>query len=205
MRKKSSSKSAFFHPRALIGFGLCLIGLLLALLAYTAYPGASLLAQRPGPGRQTVQQPAWQPHWQVVSDSHHDLSPPLRNLALLPVPPSRDHEGPKNPRIPFNHAVKDRPDPVVQRHFLNSLTVNIPNPILNFDGQVFPAGGCDCAPPDDNGYAGLTQYSSGSKQRPSSLRQVHRCVGLRSRGHRVNLGWLWRYLQSRPRRTHRAI
>ena len=47
MKKKSSSKSAFFNPRALIGFGLCLLGLLLGLLAYTAYPGASLLAQKP--------------------------------------------------------------------------------------------------------------------------------------------------------------
>jgi hypothetical protein len=155
MKKKSTSKSAFFNPRALIGFGLCLIGLLLALLAYTAYPGASLLAQKPS--QQMAQQPAWQPHWQVVADSHHDLSPPLRELALLPVPPSRKHEGPENPRIPFNHAGTDRPDPVVQRKFLKPLGANIPSPILNFDGIAHNQT-CDCRPPDTNGYVGATQY-----------------------------------------------
>ena len=86
MKKKSASQSAFFNPRTLIGFGFCLLGLLLALLAYTAYPGASLMAQKPS--QQTAQQPAWQPHWQVIADSYHDVSPPLRELALLPLRPS---------------------------------------------------------------------------------------------------------------------
>src|ERR1700730_2913806 len=155
MKKKSGSKSAFFNPRALIGFGLCLIGLLLGLLAYTAYPGASLLAQKPS----QPQQRAWQPHWQVIPDSHHDLSPTLRDLALLPLAPSREHEGPENPRIPFNHAGTDRPDPVVESKVLRRLATNIPSPILSFDGQLFPGSGCSCAPPDTNGYVGLTQYA----------------------------------------------
>jgi hypothetical protein len=155
MKKKSASQSAFFNPRALIGFGLCLIGLLLGLLAYTAYPGASLLAQKPS------QQ--WQARWQVIPDSHHDLSLPLREMALLPIPPSREHEGPENPRIGFNHAGTDRPDPVVQSKVLNPLTVNIPSPILNFDGQLFPGSGCNCAPPDTNGYVGgTTQFAGGN-------------------------------------------
>jgi hypothetical protein len=47
MKKKLSSKPAFFNPHALIGFGLCSIGLLLGLLAYTSYLGASALAQGP--------------------------------------------------------------------------------------------------------------------------------------------------------------
>src|ERR1700680_5036984 len=129
MKKKSSSKSAFFNPRALIGFGLCLIGLLLALLAYTAYPGASLLAQKPG--QQMTQQPGWQPRWQVITSSYNDVSPPLRDLALLPLLPSGgEHEAHENPKIPINHIAADRPDPVVQSKFLNPLTVNIPGPIL---------------------------------------------------------------------------
>jgi hypothetical protein len=155
MKKKSGSKSAFFNPRALIGFGLCLIGLLLGLLAYTAYPGASLLAQKPS------QQ--WQPKWQVIPDSHHDLSLPLREMALLPIPPSREHEGPENPRIGFNHAGTDRPDPVVQRSFLKPLGANIPSPILSFDGIPFPGVNCNCAPPDTNGYVGgTTQFAGGN-------------------------------------------
>src|SRR5437660_6174796 len=156
MKKKSSSKSAFFNPRALVGFGLCLIGLLLTLLAYTAYPGASLLAQKPS--QQITQQ--WQPHWQVVADSHHDVSPPLRELALLPLPPSQgEHEGPENPSIPINHTGTDRPDPVVQNKFLSGLTVNIPGPILSFDGIAIADSHCNtCSRPDNNGAVGLTQY-----------------------------------------------
>ena len=157
MKKKSGSQSAFFNPRALIGFGLCLIGLLLVLLAYTAYPGASALAQRPG--QQIAQQPAWQPHWVTVTDSHHDLSPPLRELALLPLPPSEgEHEGPINPKIGIIRPGTDRPDPVVQHRFLSRLRVNIPGPLLNFDGVASPNSNCGCAPPDTNGYPGLTQY-----------------------------------------------
>ena len=81
MKKKSTSKSAFFNPRFFVGLALCSLGLLLALLAYTAYPGASLLAQKPS------QQMTQQPGWQVVASYHNDVSPPLRELALLPVHP----------------------------------------------------------------------------------------------------------------------
>ncbi len=35
MKKKSASQSAFFHPRVLIGFVLCLIGLLLAVVGWS--------------------------------------------------------------------------------------------------------------------------------------------------------------------------
>ena len=34
----------------------------------------------------------------------------------------------------------------------------MPGPKLNFDGIGFPGVGCNCAPPDTNGEAGLTQY-----------------------------------------------
>jgi hypothetical protein len=151
MKKKSTSKSAFFNPRSLIGLVLCALGLLLGLLAYTAYPGASLLAQQPS------QQ--WQPRWQVIHSSHNDVSAPLREMASWNLPLSGgEHEGPENPRIPINHTGADRPDPVVQSKFLNRLTVNIPGPILNFDGIGFPNNNCGCYPPDTNGYVGLTQY-----------------------------------------------
>jgi hypothetical protein len=156
MKQKSSSKSAFFNPRALVGFGLCLIGLLLALLAYTAYPGASLLAQKPS--QQTIRQ--WQPRWVVAASSHNDVSLPLRELASLPLPPSQGkHERPENARIPINHTRTDRPDPVVQNKFLSGLTVNIPGPILNFPGIVIADSHCSiCSRPDTNGAVGLTQY-----------------------------------------------
>src|SRR5437667_12167101 len=151
MKKKSTSKSAFFNPRFFVGLVLCSLGLLLALLAYTAYPGASLLAQRPG--QQMTQQ--WQPRWVVVASSHNDVSAPLREMATWPLPPLEgEHEAAENPKIGIIRASGSRPDAVVQRKFLSRLTVNIPGPILNFDG--ISADGV--APPDTNGYVGLTQY-----------------------------------------------
>ena len=45
MKKKPASRSAFFNPRVLISFAFCSIGVLLALLAFALYPGATALAK----------------------------------------------------------------------------------------------------------------------------------------------------------------
>ena len=90
MKKKSSSKSAFFNPRALIGFGLCLIGLLLALLAYTAYPGASALAQSgpASPMSATANSPSRPDVVRMVGPVRLD-----KDLRYLPwVAPKAEHE-----------------------------------------------------------------------------------------------------------------
>ena len=152
MKKKSASKSAFFNPRFFVGLALCSLGLLLALLAYTAYPGASLLAQKPS------QQMTQQPGWQVVASYRNDVSPPLRDIAAAwpPQLSESSHEAHEILRIPHHHI--DRPDPVVQNKLLSRLAANIPSPILNFDGIPFASNNCGCAPPDTNGYPGLTQY-----------------------------------------------
>jgi len=59
-----------------------------------------------------TQQSERQARWLVVASSHSDVSPPLRELALLPVPPSREHRSRENPRIPINHIAADRPNAV---------------------------------------------------------------------------------------------
>ena len=69
-----------------------------------------------------------------------------------------EREANENPRIPLSH--KDEPDTVVQR-FMNMsdfLTVDMPSPLLNFNGIQFPGVACNCAPPDTNGEVGATQY-----------------------------------------------
>src|ERR1043166_625400 len=45
MKKKPSSKSAFFTPRVLIALAICATGALLALLAFALYPGGRAFAQ----------------------------------------------------------------------------------------------------------------------------------------------------------------
>ena len=45
MKKKPTSKSAFFSQRVLIAFSFCLIGVVLALAAFALYPGGNAFAQ----------------------------------------------------------------------------------------------------------------------------------------------------------------
>jgi hypothetical protein len=45
MKKKLTSRSAFFNRRMLISLAFCAIGVLLALIAFALYPGATARAQ----------------------------------------------------------------------------------------------------------------------------------------------------------------
>ncbi len=85
---------------------------------------------------------------------HNDTSPPLRDMEQAPITLGAEREANENPKIPSNH--KDSPDEVVQS--AHAPTLNMPAPILNFDGIAFPGVVCNCAPPDTNGEVGATQY-----------------------------------------------
>ena len=51
MKKKPASKSAFFNQRVLIGFSFCLLGLVLALMGFNAYPGGKAFARQEQPAQ----------------------------------------------------------------------------------------------------------------------------------------------------------
>ena len=95
----------------------------------------------------------------VVASYHNDTSIPLRDMKPQPAQ-SKPRSADKNRKVPVKH--NDSPDPVVQDRFsdvLSSLmTVNMPSPLLNFNGIGFPGVACNCAPPDTNGEVGATQY-----------------------------------------------
>ncbi len=94
----------------------------------------------------------------VVASYHNDTSIPLRDMKPQPLVPKAVHEN-ENPKIPNKH--RDTPDPVVQDSFsdlMSLITVNMPSPLLNFNGIGFPGVACNCAPPDTNGEVGATQY-----------------------------------------------
>ncbi len=94
----------------------------------------------------------------VVASYHNDTSIPLRDMKPQPLVPKAVHEN-ENPKIPNKH--RDAPDPVVQDSFsdlMSLITVNMPSPLLNFNGIGFPGVACNCAPPDTNGEVGATQY-----------------------------------------------
>src|SRR5712691_948832 len=57
MHKNHSAESSMFHPRVLISFTSCSVGVFLALVAFALYPGATALAKEPQQNQQAGQ--AW--------------------------------------------------------------------------------------------------------------------------------------------------
>jgi hypothetical protein len=96
----------------------------------------------------------------VVGASYaNDVSPPLRDLAAVPMKLRDRNAENENPPI-RNPNFKDAPDPVVQRTFgaPGAAAPAMPAPLLSFDGIGFPGVICNCAPPDTDGEVGATQY-----------------------------------------------
>ena len=142
MKKKSVSRSAFFNPRVLISFGFCLIGVVLALLGFGLYPSRSAQAQAPVVEHRGV----FQGLSPVV---HFDISPALRDMVpAAPPGPNSLRENEDRDIVPRNFRFAFEPDPVVQSTLGG---MEIPPPIVSFDGQPNNFGG---APPDPNGDVG---------------------------------------------------
>ena len=99
----------------------------------------------------------------TLSDVHHDLSRPLRDLATTAhaqtvVP--REAEPVRAIPIPPGMKPAGDPDPVLQRTAAKAPTLLAPTPGLNFEGlgSGIPGFMVAGAPPDTNGAVGLTQY-----------------------------------------------
>jgi hypothetical protein len=96
MKKKFTSKSAFFNPGVLIGLGLCLIAVVLALLGFGFYPSQSAVAQPPAPRAQKS-------NIIVVHSIHNDVSPPLRDMPIGRSPEAKSEPHEENPNMPHRH------------------------------------------------------------------------------------------------------
>ena len=136
------SRQARWRLSGLIVFALAVV----ALLALGRTPfGAAVVQAAESPSRNVV----------IVGHSYHnDTSPPLREMEAQPVKARPEHEANANPKIPNHH--KDGPDEAVQS--LHAPILNMPLPLMNFDGVPYPGVACNCAPPDTDGEVGLTQY-----------------------------------------------
>ncbi|MGI8588086.1 MAG: S-layer homology domain-containing protein [Chloroflexia bacterium] len=88
----------------------------------------------------------------VVQESHHDLSPPLRDIPPAAVQPRT--EAPEN-RNPLPLSGKQVNDTIVQRFFG---AIAMPTPSLTFEGVDATTSGCGCLPPDTNGDVGPNNY-----------------------------------------------
>ncbi len=97
------------------------------------------------------------PNGVIVSRSYkNDRSIPLRDMTPVPNRRLGQQESSPNPKVPNRHV--DGPDPVVQDSFFSAPGMQMPAPIVNADGIVYPGVGCNCAPPDTIGEVGFTQY-----------------------------------------------
>jgi len=107
MKKKTTSQSAFFNFRVLLGLVLAVAGVSIALLGFGAFSNASAQAN-------ATQQPNVRQFGEttVISAWHNDLSRPLREQPMIWPPIEREHEANPNPKIALQH--QDAPDPVIQ-------------------------------------------------------------------------------------------
>src|SRR5438552_12920772 len=96
----------------------------------------------------------------VGASVHNDTSPPLRDMKQEKVAKKAEHEANENPKVPASLKHKDSADTAVQSagSVAAFAGLNMPSPLLNFDGIAFPGVACNCAPPDTNGEVGATQY-----------------------------------------------
>jgi hypothetical protein len=162
MKKKSTSTSAFFNLRVLIGLFVMLAGILLALLGFGTFSNASAQANVGSTGLASQgQEPKAQQVGQmiVIPAVHSDLSRPLREQPVVWPRLGEEREANLNPKIPIKH--KDGADPVIQSSFWQPLktTPAIPAPLQQWAGISKPCDGCFIGvPPDTNGAVGKTQY-----------------------------------------------
>ena len=158
MKKKSSSKSAFFNPRFLIGFIFCLAGVFLALLGFGLYPGGSALAQGPKQNQTGSGGP------EVV----RLIGPVLQNVDVRALPyiaPKPEFEETVLTRYPHGTGQTGAPAAYgtgmasVQQLLKSILrpAPTMPSPVLTFEGGD-AAQFCGCAPPDSDGDVGPNHY-----------------------------------------------
>jgi hypothetical protein len=167
MKKKSTSKSAFFNLRVLIGLLVVLTGVLLALLGFGIFSNASAQSNvgstsSPRQVDETMGEQIGQ--MTVIPAMHSDLSRPLREQPVELPQARAEREAHVNPKLPIKHH--DRRDPVIQSSFRQQMTtLAIPAPIRQWAGMSehcnpFITNGCITGgvPPDTNGAVGKTQY-----------------------------------------------
>jgi hypothetical protein len=158
MKKKSTSKSAFFNLRVLIACILCLFGVAVALFATGAFSNAF------GQAKKTNQSPTNQDAPGTQTPDVVRLVGPavVNNLRDLPhTPPKQREEETRLTIFPFPRAgARTAAFPKVES-LLEKIARPVPTmpaPLLTFDAISSAQSGCGCYPPDTNGDVGPNHY-----------------------------------------------
>src|SRR5437667_9949098 len=154
MKRKSAAESAFFSPRFLVGFILCLIGAVLALFGFGLLSGGSASAQGPNQNQASSD-------IEVGASYRNDVSPPMRDVPPWAASGSKpQHEANENPKVPYRHTYSA--DPVIQKTSVsirNIVAPNVPCLLRYFNAFPFPGVGCNFAPPATNSTMGKSQFA----------------------------------------------
>src|SRR5438128_607729 len=161
MKKKSTSKSAFFNLRVLLASVLCLTGIFVAMLGMGGF--SSVFAQRRGansnqdaPGTQTPDV------LRMVGPVRQDVR--LRDLPYVAPKPEFEEQvltpHPRGTAQPPASAAYGTSGLKYVQGLLKNLwrpTPTMPPPLLTFEGGA-AAQFCACAPPDTDGDVGPNHY-----------------------------------------------
>jgi len=148
MKKMFSTRSAFFNPRVLISFSCCVLGLVLAVVAFTLSGSSSALAQpkndSPSMGKADV--------IKMVGPVSQD-----RNLRDLPeIAQTEDEE--EGPLMRFPRRQNNgKADPIPATRSI-AQAITMPAPIATFAGITSAESACGCLPPDTQGDVGPNHY-----------------------------------------------
>src|SRR5215469_6105215 len=148
MKKKSTSKSAFFNLRVLLASGLCLGGVFVALLGMGAF--SNLFAQTKGtkqPGTATRQDAPGTQKPEVVRMVGPAVVKNLRDLPYVPSTPEVEER--RLTRYPFPLSGESpRSGSAAFPHLQSVLgkilrpVPNMPPPLLTFDGSNYLDSSC---------------------------------------------------------------
>jgi hypothetical protein len=164
MKKKSTSKSAFFNVRVLIASVFCLVGVFVALFGMGAFSSAFAQGKGASNNRSTTREdaPGTQRPDVVQMVGPVRLDQDLRKLPYIPA--EKEAEERRLTRYPFPLTGSDGPAgsgasglAYVQKLLKNIWrpVPTIPGPLLTFEGQ---GNTCGCQPSDSEGDVGPNHY-----------------------------------------------
>jgi hypothetical protein len=165
MKKKSTSKSAFFNLRVLIASVLCLFGVFVALLGSGAFAQTkgTRASQQPARSNATQDAPGTQTPDVIRMVGPVRLDQDLRSLPYIPQKP-REEERRLTRYVPLNTGQTSAPSGYALSglKYVQALLKNLwrpaptmPGPLLTFEGI---GDTCGCQPSDSEGDVGPNHY-----------------------------------------------
>jgi hypothetical protein len=158
MKKKSTSQSAFFNLRVLIGLFVFLAGVFLALLGFGTFSNASAQSNT-----SVRNQPRSGPPTVVPMAGPVAQNQDLRSLPYVaPAPEIEEKRLTRYPRPETGAPAESGASSLAQFQSLMKGLLRpvprMPGPLLTFDGMNSVQSGCGCLPPDSDGDVGPNHY-----------------------------------------------